>query len=197
VKHLGEKLHPDFTSNTLGGTAKEAKSEACEAFLSNSGIEDRVFHTHIAEEEAAVVEAAERRVCESKIPNENNMVENASHSSLCAQYPGEPVEKASPKLHQMLHQAFMGLSPKPLPALPPPSEEDCARLLDAIASACSISPQIAASAAWERVERRVRAGGGNERGRGHAADDQDEWLRRAGRDAALRAITLVLAGRNV
>ena len=57
VKHLGEKLHPDLTSNTLGETATEAKSEACEAFLSNSGIGDRVSHTHAAEEEAAGVEA--------------------------------------------------------------------------------------------------------------------------------------------
>jgi hypothetical protein len=40
----------------------------------------------------------------------------------------------------------MGLPPKPSPALPPPSEEDCARLLDAIASAGSISPQTAAIA---------------------------------------------------
>jgi hypothetical protein len=52
----------------------------------------------------------------------------------------------------MLHQAFMGLPPKPSPALPPPSEEDCDRLLEAIASACSISPQTAADAAWAAVD---------------------------------------------
>ena len=91
-------------------------------------------------------------MCESKIPNANNMAENASHASLCAQYPGEHVEKASPKLHQMLHQAFVGLPAKPSPALPPPSEEDCGRLLEAIASACSISPQTAADAAWAAVD---------------------------------------------
>jgi hypothetical protein len=103
VKHLGEKLHPDLTSNTLGETAKEAKSEACEAFLAETAIGERVSHTRAAEEEAAGIEAGERRVCESKIPNANNMAENASHASLSAQYPGGPTEKASPKASPGLH----------------------------------------------------------------------------------------------